>query len=1192
VIDRAALLADLQQLVRDLEDDLRNRCTDVPDIDAVGRAQWLRAESAGRTAQSYETWREGWITQAAVAWVLACVFVRFCEDNGLVDDPLLSGAGDRRAIAQDHRQLHLRQHHADSDREWLLAVFDRYRHLPGLGEILGTHNPLWELAPTADGARLVVEFWWKINPETGALVHDFTDASWDTRFLGDLYQDLSAAARDLYALFQTPDFVEEFILDRTLDPAIDEFGLAQATMIDPTCGSGHFLLGGFTRFLERWIERSPGENLRVLAQRALDAVHGVDVNPFAVAIARFRVLLAALQASRVDRLVGAPDFTIHVATGDSLLHGVQSGQLVGTDTHHLAVDHSYATEDLEQSRAILSDRYSAVVGNPPYIAARDAALNRAYRRLYSACHGKYSLAVPFAQRFFDLAVPSGFVGMITANSFMKREFGSKLIEGFLPSVDLTHVIDPSGLPIAGHGTGSVILYGRHRSPVSGLVRGVLRVRDEPGHPDDPRKSSVWQSIVTLIDRPGESNEFVDVVDLDRAALSKHPWSIGGGGAAPLKDRLDAKAHRRVGDIAASIGITSFTLEDDAFFVSADGARRLGLTHVREVVGGDSVRDWMELTSELTIFPYDDDLAPLGERLAEPELRHMWPRRRHLQTNKMFGGKTKVEAGLHWTEFGRLTADKLRTPLATAFGTISTHNHFALDRGGRVFKQSAGVVKLPREDDSEANHIAMLEVLNSSCGSFWLRQVMYPKSGDGVGRGIQDEEWETRYYFDSTKLLQFPLPDGESGKFGSELVRLAEQLRAVSPAVALSEVQPTPAVLGDLREQYEALRTRMVATQEELDWAVYRRFGLSDVGTYSEESPPVQLGTRAFEIVLAREQAKGELTTSWFGRHGSSPATDPPPEWPTAYRSLVEKRMAAIASDAVIGLLERPEFKRRWLAESWDVQVQRALRGWLLDRLESDRYWAEPRITTCARLAEAARVDADFMQVAILYAGQDFDLARLIVDLVTEDAVPYLAAYRYKEPGVRKRAEWERTWELQRAEDEIDARTALSADDPRFLTADQADVLKRQEIGTIPVPPKYASSDFVKTTYWRHRGKLDVPKERFISYPGAERENDPTLVVGWAGWDHLQRAQALSAWFTEARDSGTDRARLVPMLAGLWELVPWLRQWHNEIDPTFGERLGDFFASFTTEQAGALGHTTDELAAWRPPAPTRGRRARA
>ena len=56
-------------------------------------------------------------------------------------------------------------------------------------------------------------------------MYDFTDPEWNTRFLGDLYQDLSEAARKTYALLQTPEFVEEFILKYTLDPAIEEFGL-------------------------------------------------------------------------------------------------------------------------------------------------------------------------------------------------------------------------------------------------------------------------------------------------------------------------------------------------------------------------------------------------------------------------------------------------------------------------------------------------------------------------------------------------------------------------------------------------------------------------------------------------------------------------------------------------------------------------------------------------------------------------------------------------------------------------------------------------------------------------------------------------------------------------------------------------------------------------------------------------------
>ena len=49
------------------------------------------------------------------------------------------------------------------------------------------------------------------------------------------------------------------------------------------------------------------------------------------------------------------------------------------------------------------------------------------------CHMKLSLGVPFTERFFQLALsnpqqPAGYLGLITTNSFMKREFGSKLIE--------------------------------------------------------------------------------------------------------------------------------------------------------------------------------------------------------------------------------------------------------------------------------------------------------------------------------------------------------------------------------------------------------------------------------------------------------------------------------------------------------------------------------------------------------------------------------------------------------------------------------------------------------------------------------------------------------------------------------------------------------------------------------------------
>ena len=105
------------------------------------------------------------------------------------------------------------------------SIFAEAAQLPGLAGLYDpVHNPLFRLPLSGDGAMALIRFFREVLPETGELAHDFTDPDWDTRFLGDLYQDLSEEARKRYALLQTPEFVEAWILDRTLEPAIREFG--------------------------------------------------------------------------------------------------------------------------------------------------------------------------------------------------------------------------------------------------------------------------------------------------------------------------------------------------------------------------------------------------------------------------------------------------------------------------------------------------------------------------------------------------------------------------------------------------------------------------------------------------------------------------------------------------------------------------------------------------------------------------------------------------------------------------------------------------------------------------------------------------------------------------------------------------------------------------------------------------------
>ncbi|WP_395109991.1 BREX-2 system adenine-specific DNA-methyltransferase PglX [Actinomadura sp. SCN-SB] len=1212
-VDQAALLKDLRRQVTALEDDLRERTEAEPGYGEALRAEDDRARQARRTAATFGAWRDERVTQAAVAWVLATVFVRFCEDNRLIPDPWIAGPGERLIEAEERHQAFFRRYPDRNDRDWLIAAFD---HLAGAHETVAglfdrRHNPLWELEPSYEAASELLRFWRRVGPD-GAIIHDFTDAELETRFLGDLYQDLSTHAKKTYALLQTPEFVMEFILDLTLKPALKEFGLEPKwrfrpsgwpgdpdeevrglRTIDPACGSGHFLLGIFKRLLAEWEKKAPGLDKWERIRRTLESIHGCDKNPFAADIARFRLLIAALKASGETRLHHAGAFPINVAVGDSLLHG----RGVESDTDKLFGDEQtfhYRSEDIdkysERCDLLGLNSYHVVVANPPYITVKDKQENENYRA-YSAASGKYALSVPFAQRIFELAIiaggkdrDAGFTGQITANSFMKREFGKKLIEEFLPKVDLSHVIDTSGAYIPGHGTPTVILIGRNRMPYrNSKIRAILGVRGEPGVPDDPRRGQVWSAITAQVNEPGSDSEWVTVEDLERPALARHPWSLTGGGAGELKETIEKSATARISDVTDSIGFHDILGEDEVFSAS----RKTSLWKSRKIptrplISGDLVRDWV-VGWRRVAWPYTQKG---GVNLSLQKSEAFWPYRSLLRSGLTFG-KTREERDMAWHEHVMLSRSRTQARFLIAYGEVATHNSFILSRGGKIFKQTAPVIKLPEEAGEDA-YLGLLGLLNSSTACFWLKQVSHVKGGSGIGRGIQDELWESRFAFNATRLEQFPLSGVLPVELAARLDQLAATASSLAPASIVEKMVPTRLELDRSRAEEEARRRTMVGLQEELDWKVYGLYGIltdAEVENVTLPSgdvvPEVRLGERAFEIVLARKMQAGEVTTAWFDRHGSAPVTEVPERWPEEYRRVVQARIDLIEKRPKdIGLLERPEYKRRWLDEPWEKKERAALRDWILDRCEREEIWfamrdgyRQPRTLTIAQLADQFRGDEDMQSVAALYASDhmgknDVPLETVLAQVINDQHVPYLGALRYTDTGLRKREEWEQVWEQQREEDR---------------TGERLD---------IPVPPHYKDKDFRAKSYWSQRGKLDVPKERFISYPGASPEMDGTLLIGWAGWDHKDQAQALiniirdrteqSAWETE---------KIRPLLAGLLEVMPWVRQWHGEYDEEWGGNPAEEFGTFFNQECAKHQLAEHELRSWRPEEPRRGRRSK-
>ncbi|MCP8706746.1 BREX-2 system adenine-specific DNA-methyltransferase PglX [Streptomyces sp. AC04842] len=1241
-LDGARLLKDLQAQARLLEDDLRERTESEPEFRDALRAEYDKAVAAERTAAMYETWRDERVVQIAAAWVLACVFVRFSEDNGLIPDAWLSGPGDRLAEAQDRHDDFFRRNPSLNDRDWLLASFEAlgksHRTVAGLFD--PAHNPLFEVLPSYEAATALLAFWRRRGAD-GEVVHDFTDPELNTRFLGDLYQDLSEHARKTYALLQTPVFVEEFILDLTLEPAVEEFGLTPAwkhrpsgwdgevfpdgpggeevvrglRCIDPACGSGHFLLGMFERLLGKWREAEPGTEAWVLVRRALESVHGADKNPFAVAIARFRLLVAALKACGVRELSAAPELPIRVAVADSLLHGRNLDTVTETFDTLFAESETfyYRTEDVDRYEREVDllgrGSYHVVVGNPPYITVKDSQENQNYRMAYFACSGKYALSVPFAQRIFDLAVRAetgsydgGFTGQITSNSFMKREFGKVLIEAYFqggreykdPStgrkrdfsgVALTHVIDASGAFIPGHGTPTVILAGRnHKARQTDPIRAVLGVRGEPSQPENPEKGLVWTAITLQILRPGSESEWISVEDSERERFANHPWSLSGGGAGVTKEHIETGAERTLGRLADSIGITSVTGEDDLYLLPRNGAaHRLQVAATQPLVTGDVIRDFTLEAEFDSIWVYDDDHNTLPFESVGSTRRILSDFRVAISSRKRFG-VPMLERGMAWHEWQELYANKLRHPLSITFAFVATHNHFVLDRGGKVFNRSAPVIKLP-EGASEERHLELLGVLNSSVACFWLKQVSQAKGGtdnsSGGGNRWSPEAWIERYEFTGTKLQEFPLPQQLPLALAQELDALAQEMAQHEPSALARDAVPARETLDEARQEQKRIRARMIVLQEELDWTVYGAYGLLTADEVARTTiaeadvPELTLGQRAFEIVLARSGVE----TAWFERHGSTRCTEIPADWPEAYQKVVQARIDLIEANKDIRLIERPEYKRRWSTEPWEKREATALRSWLLDAAEREDLWFEerdgftvPRPLTVNQLADELRHDQDVQDVAALYAAdhlgkRDASLATVLAAVIEAEHVPYLAALRYKDSGLRKRAQWEQVWEQQREED----RTGKRLD--------------------IKVPPKYTSADFLKHSYWSNRGKLDVPKERFISYPGASPEADGSLLLGWAGWNHRDQADALVGLIRSRVETGgwtKDDPRFVPLLAGLREVLPWVHQWYGEYDEEWeGNPAEEFQAALDTGRAERELSEAD-LVNWRPEKKTRGR----
>ena len=137
--------------------------------------------------------------------------------------------------------------------------------------------------------------------------------------------------------YYTPDSLVQLLLDTTLDPVLEEREaqaadpaeeLLKLTVIDPACGSGHFLLAAAQRIATRVARHRAGgipsdaDFRHALREVACRCLYGVDRNPMAVELTKVALWIEALEPGRPLAF-----FDAQIRRGDSLIGVFGRGML-------------------------------------------------------------------------------------------------------------------------------------------------------------------------------------------------------------------------------------------------------------------------------------------------------------------------------------------------------------------------------------------------------------------------------------------------------------------------------------------------------------------------------------------------------------------------------------------------------------------------------------------------------------------------------------------------------------------------------------------------------------------------------------------------------------------------------------------------------------------------------------------------
>lgn len=357
---------------------------------------------------------EEFATQTAYIFFVRLLLVRIAEDKGLLTRMFTNGGVAKWFREVEPYYLGEGKEAPEGLKAFFSLVFGRaerevYAHFFAEGTF-DWYRPSRPLA---------LELLWKLAH------YNFHDVDQD--IIGHLYAHYATEEhRHHTGMYYTPPEVVDYILDRV---GFRGKEVATATLLDPACGSGTFLVRAARRVLEAFRGEGgeiPEENLAFALKAVAESLVGLDVNPFACYLAEINLLIQVMDLlegiKRLGQDVGLDRFRVY--NTDTLVARFPSAAFLDGDLWP------------EEKVKLTPEAFDFVVGNPPYVRAdapgmkeyRDAVKNQLPLRegVEGVLQKKWDLYVPFVALALEWAKPGGKVGLLVSASIESAPFAEAI----------------------------------------------------------------------------------------------------------------------------------------------------------------------------------------------------------------------------------------------------------------------------------------------------------------------------------------------------------------------------------------------------------------------------------------------------------------------------------------------------------------------------------------------------------------------------------------------------------------------------------------------------------------------------------------------------------------------------------------------------------------------------------------------